>query len=423
MLVLTMAYPPHHLGGYEVICADVVSRLVARGHQVSVLTSDLRVPGVEGPDGEGPHGEGPDGEVEAEVHRRLQIYYRDDALHAPSLRARLGMERANQSALGALLARARPEVVSVWHMGAMSLGLLTTLVEAGLPLVYSICDDWLVYGLQLDAWARLFNGRPLPRLRRALGTALRPALGVPTTLVDVGASGSFCFISRATRAGAERSSPWSFPDSSVVHSGIDRSLFAPPPGPEGERPWRWRLLYVGRYDPRKGIETALRALPALPQATLEVRGRGDAGYRAALGALAEELGVGGRTHLGTGVDRQDLPRLYAGADALVFPSVWDEPFGLVPLEAMACGTPVVATGAGGSGEVLRHGVNCLRFRPGDARELTAALSGLAGDPDLRRRLVAGGLRTAEELDIGHLADAIEARHEAARSGAGRGSPG
>lgn len=413
VLVLTMAYPPHHLGGYEVICADVVSRLVARGHQVSVLTSDLRVPGVQDPEGEGGAG----------VHRRLQIYYRDDALHAPSLRDRLAMERANQTALATALARARPEVVSVWHMGAMSLGLLTTLVEAGLPLVYSICDDWLVYGLQLDAWARLFNGRPLRRLRRALGTRLRPALGVPTTLVDVGASGSFCFISRATRAGAERSSPWSFPDASVVYSGIDRSLFRPPPDSKGERPWRWRLLYVGRYDPRKGIETVLRALPELPQATLEVRGRGDAGYRAALGALAEELGVGGRVHLGIGVDRQDLPRLYAGADVLVFPSVWDEPFGLVPLEAMACGTPVVATGVGGSGEVLHHGVNCLRFRPGDALELAAAVRALAGDPGLRRRLVAAGLRTAEELDVDRLADAIESRHEAARSGASRGSAG
>jgi len=74
--------------------------------------------------------------------------------------------------------------------------------------------------------------------------------------------------------------------------------------------------------------------------------------------------------------------------------VWEEPWGLVPLEAMARGRPVVATGRGGSREYLRDGENCLLFAAGSAPSLAAALRRLAEDPGLRARLRDGGLATA-----------------------------
>jgi len=95
------------------------------------------------------------------------------------------------------------------------------------------------------------------------------------------------------------------------------------------------------------------------------------------------------------------------ADAVIFPSEWDEPFGLVPIEAMACGTPVIATGVGGSGEFLVDGANCLRFKAGDPASLAEAVRRLAGDPALRSDLVSGGLRTASWFDIDFLADHID----------------
>src|SRR5213076_2573694 len=128
-------------------------------------------------------------------------------------------------------------------------------------------------------------------------------------------------------------------------------------------------------------------------------------YEAEVRALAERLGVGDRiTWLGA-VSRAQLPDIYAEADCLVFPSRWQEPFGLVPIEAMACGTPVVATGTGGSGEFLRDGYNCVVFHAGESRSLAAAIQRLHDDPDLRRRVVRGGLHTADELDVERLTDA------------------
>jgi glycosyltransferase involved in cell wall biosynthesis len=107
--------------------------------------------------------------------------------------------------------------------------------------------------------------------------------------------------------------------------------------------------------------------------------------------------------------RARLPDVYASADAVLFPVSWDEPFGLVPLEAMAVGRPVVATGAGGSGEYLRNGENCLIFSPADdAAALAGAVKRLAGDGDLRQRLRAGGARTAARLDEQTFNAAVEA---------------
>src|ERR1700738_981778 len=197
ILTLTSWYPPHHAGGYELACFDVMTRFADRGHQVEVLCSDERLPGVADPDNR----------HEANVHRDLKLYFEAGELWAPSLPGRWAIERANQRALGQALDRHRPDVVSVWHMGALSLGLLTTVIERGIPIVYVISDDWLSYGPKLDAWARLWVG---PR-RSVVGRIVRPLVRVPTVLPDLGSSGTFCFVSDVTRRRAEEHSAWTFP--------------------------------------------------------------------------------------------------------------------------------------------------------------------------------------------------------------------
>jgi glycosyltransferase involved in cell wall biosynthesis len=115
--------------------------------------------------------------------------------------------------------------------------------------------------------------------------------------------------------------------------------------------------------------------------------------------------------------RDAVPAAYAAADAVLFPVVWEEPWGLVPLEAMASARPVVATGAGGSGEYLRDGENCLLFSPrDDPAALAAAVRRLAGDEGLRDRLRAAGLATAESLSEESFNEAIRAAIERAAAG-------
>jgi glycogen(starch) synthase len=397
ILCVTSMYPPHHQGGYEVSCRDVMVRLAERGHDVTVLTADRRIAGVADPAGER--------EANPAVRRDLRLYYRDD-IWAPGPWGRWRIERHNQRAIRDALDAARPDAVTVWHVGALSLGVVTTVVGRHLPVVYGISDDWLTYANQLDRWLTVM------RRLGPLGPPLRHLVRVPTVAPDLGPTGVFCFISESTKQRSEEASPWRFPRSTIVYSGIDRTLFTPR---EVMPPWRGHLLYVGRYDPRKGIETAIRAMAELPGCTLEVQGTGDDAYRAALEALATRLGVSERVAFRR-VPRAELPARYGEADVCVFPSEWVEPFGLVPLEAMACGTPVVSTAMGGSAEFLVDGANCLLFPAGDEGALTRAVRRLEADVDLRSSLVRDGYRTAAYFDVERLADSYEAWLAAAARG-------
>lgn len=360
-----------------------------------MLTGDWRRSGVDDPPDEG------------HVARDLQIFLRDGALWSPPLRSRAAVERDNEDALRQELAR-RPDVVSVWHMGAMSTGLLQAVAESGVPAALVVCDDWPTYAFAMDPWMRMWRGRP--RLGRIAGRLL----GLATQVADLDRLGPVCFVSETTRRRCREHSPWMFPDSTVTFSGIDPGDF-PVRGPDAARPrWGWRLLAVGRLDPRKGFETAIRALALLPDATLDIYYAGDDPYRSQLEELGSGLGLADRLRFGT-AERARLADVYSSADAVLFTPEWEEPFGLVPVEAMACATPVVTTAAGGSGEFLVDGVNCVRVERGDPSSLARGVERLAADPALRRTLVVGGTSTATEFGVDRLAQLLWERHEQAMS--------
>jgi glycosyltransferase involved in cell wall biosynthesis len=172
-------------------------------------------------------------------------------------------------------------------------------------------------------------------------------------------------------------------------------------------------LHVGRIDDRKGIDTAIRALPLLPAETrLDIVGRGDDRHQRELRALVDTLGLADRVGFAV-AERGELAEIYAAADVLLFLPRWAEPFGLVPLEAMASSTPVVATGTGGSGEFLVDGANCLRVPVDDHAAVALAVRRLARDAGLRNQLVAGGYATAAELSLPRWVDILQRWHAAA----------
>ena len=373
-------YPPQHLGGYELMWRSAVAHQRAAGNEVRVLTSDWRQP-----DADASLPEDPD------VHRELRWYWHDHEFPRIGPRARLRLERHNAAVLDSHLERFRPDVVCWWAMGGMSLSLIERARRAGLPAAAVVVDDWLVYGPKTDAWWRLLR-RSVRRLEGA---------------------GRWVFCSEVVRRRAEQAG-FRPAETKVIHPGVDLALFARPPG---ERPpWRWQLLYCGRIDERKGIDLAIEALLSLPPAArLRVVGGGDDAERRRLERLVAEHGLDDRIAFERR-PRHELPALYAEADALLFPVRWLEPFGLVPLEAMACGTPVVATGRGGSGEYLRDGGNCLLFDP-DAgpAALAGAVRRLAEDGGLRARLHDEGLATAARFPESAFNDGVLAALHSARA--------
>jgi glycosyltransferase involved in cell wall biosynthesis len=183
----------------------------------------------------------------------------------------------------------------------------------------------------------------------------------------------------------------------VVYEGADLAAF----GPEGERaaggPY---LLYVSSLNPFKRPDSLVRALARLrgdgfepPPARL--CGRPDPPDRARVEALARELGVADLVRVEGVVEHRRLAPLYRGAAALVYPSAV-ETFGLPPLEAMACGCPVVASNRTAVPEIVGNGA--LVVDPDDVGALADAIRRLLTDSALRRDLVARGFANLRRFD-------------------------
>jgi D-inositol-3-phosphate glycosyltransferase len=185
----------------------------------------------------------------------------------------------------------------------------------------------------------------------------------------------------------------------VVPCGVDLGLFRPDGPVEPHDPGRSRLLVVSRLVERKGIGNVITALAELPATGLVVAG-GPPAHRLAgdpearrLAGLAERLGVAHRVRLRGQVAPADLPALYRSAD-LVVCVPWYEPFGIVPLEAMACGVPVVASAVGGLVDSVVDGVTGVHVPPRRPDLLAGALAGVLADPAGRTRLGTAGARRA-----------------------------
>jgi D-inositol-3-phosphate glycosyltransferase len=188
---------------------------------------------------------------------------------------------------------------------------------------------------------------------------------------------------------------------SVVPCGVDVARFTPAGPAEPRRPDRRRLVVACRLVERKGIGDVISALAELPGVELYVAGGPDARALEVdpearrLRALATELGVADRLILRGRVGREAMPALLRSADAVVCVP-WYEPFGIVPLEAMACGVPVVASAVGGQIDSVVDGVTGVHVPPRDPEALAATLSSLLVHPELRERLGAAGVRRARE---------------------------
>lgn len=185
-----------------------------------------------------------------------------------------------------------------------------------------------------------------------------------------------------------------------------------------------RLLFVARVSPEKGVHVLLNAFCRLaehyPELQLDIVGPVavpdrtfvldvsddpkvralsryySTDYLAALkGALPANLAE--RVNFRGAISHQQLASCYAGAYAFVFPAVWDEPFGLPVIEAMASGLPVIASGTGGIPELVVHGKTGFLCPPNDAPALASAIGHLLDNPDIRQRMSESSRQRAMSL--------------------------
>jgi glycosyltransferase involved in cell wall biosynthesis len=397
VLFLTNFYPPASLGGYEQWCQEVAERLQAR-HQIVVLTSR--------------HGRDacaasePDW-VRRDLHLEMDLgTMRNGVQFFTRRRAR---EQENLTHLGRVVRDVAPDVVLVWGMWNLHRTLVAH-AEHLMPgrLAYYVGDYWPTLPSQLaqywDAPARHWSSAWPKRLLAAAARRVLARQAPPTLAFEHALFPTRFMRDEYRRLGIVPTS------ARIVHGGADTRLY----GAEPERPRRGirSLLYVGRLTRDKGVHIAIEAIGLLSQQDrfshvhLSIAGTGE--DEAGLRRLVQDHHLEARVVFLGHQSREALRTLYHEADVLVFPSLWQEPFGRVLIEAMAAGLVVVGTATGGAAEILTHDENALVFPASDAAALASQVSRLADSEPLRARLASAGRQQAlERFSVDRMSAEIE----------------
>jgi len=204
----------------------------------------------------------------------------------------------------------------------------------------------------------------------------------------------------------------------IVPPGVDLTTFRPLDRAEARRKIGMdgpMVLFVGRLERLKGVEVAIRALALLsdrthPDLRLVVLGEdsreGDESEKERLKAIASSLGVRDRVDFLGSVVHHELPYFYSAADVCVMPS-YSESFGLVGLEAQACGCPVVASDVPGLRSVIRDAVSGYLIRGDDPAEYADRIGRLLADPELARQMGRRASMLAQRFSWTRTVDRLE----------------
>jgi D-inositol-3-phosphate glycosyltransferase len=205
----------------------------------------------------------------------------------------------------------------------------------------------------------------------------------------------------------------------VIPPGVDLSMFQPMDRDQARRTIGFEggqmVLFVGRLERLKGVEVAIRALALLsdrehPDLRMVIVGEdvreGEESEKERLKSVASALGIRDRVDFVGSVAHHELPYFYAAADACVMPS-YSESFGLVGLEAQACGCPVVASGVPGLRSVVRDGVSGYLIDGDDPAAYAERIGRLLADPQSAQQMGRRGSLLAQRFSWTRTADRLE----------------
>lgn len=393
VLYVNKLYPPDSGGGAEVTLASIVQGMRARGIEARVVTTSAAPERVVD-------------EVEGVPVVRLplrNLYWHNDTRKRPRALTLLwhGIDTYNlamQRALRREIDAFAPDLVSFHNLVGFSAAAWTAAAEAGIPALQVLHDYYhLCARSQLHRGADNCDERCVSckLLRLGRGQASRKldaVVGISRAVLDRHlAAGVFCEVKKKQ----------------VIHNA--RAL----------RPGKLRVAaprattfgYLGTLGSWKGIEqlllafSSLRADPELSGLRLLVAGRGDERYEQSLRRRYEDPA---RQFLGQVKPEQLLSQI----DVLVVPSLWHEPLGMVTVEALAAGVPVIAAARGGIPETVRHEDNGLLYDPGRPGALDACMRRLALETGLLPRLAARSVASVRKFsDVPRMLDEYVALYE------------
>ncbi|AWB08206.1 glycosyltransferase (plasmid) [Azospirillum humicireducens] len=374
ILVVTNLFPPQEFGGYGRKLWEFSAELIRRGHTVKVLTADMPAlarPGMAGTE-----------DIEGHVDRSLTLYgywkdgrafIHDDRAHCAAL-IRANIRRVLETARDF-----RADACLVGNLDMLATEFLDPLTrQIGVPVLHCLGNQHPGYAPEAAPRSPLYRAGPASGWvaeRLAAG-----GYGLPATVIHPGARVDY--FHRAAMPATDRLR--------IAFA----SLFVNYKGPQ-------TLVNALGILHREGIDFDCTFAGEAPDADLAARCRD----------FVERQGMAGKVHFSGFLDRRGLSGLFARCNVLVFPSVFQEPFGISQVEAMAAGLTVIGSGTGGSGEVLRDGVDGLLFKAEDHEALAGCLRRLIGDRAGWLRMALSGRDRARDFTVARSVDRIEAVFE------------
>lgn len=378
ILICCNIYPPHFIGGAELVAHYQGKHLVAAGHQVQVFTGDTQVGALR----HALRTERYDGLIVHRVHLTGEDYPSDFVNFSHPL---------VESHFSNTLSSFQPDVVHCHNIIGLSVTILQIAHEFGAKVVLTLHDHWAFcykntimkqVGVACTDYARCEECMPFIEdgCNRKIPMRMRQdymkcAMGA----VDAFISPSQYLADTYIQAG--------FPPSKmqILWNGIDVDKFA-----EIERipkADKLRFSFFGYFGRHKGIHTLLEALTLLKnKGNVQINLVGDGDQRTAYEHQLRENGCIDLVRFWGKIDNKDVAQAYAQTDVLVLPSIWRENQPVSITEAMACGIPVIGSNMGGIPELVEDGVTGLIFEAGNSVDLAQKMDRLIADNALVKAL-------------------------------------
>ncbi len=401
ILLISSFYPPHVVGGYEQNVQDMNRLLQARGHETYVLTSRY---GLDAP------------EKDKGVARVL--YLESDMQHYDPL-STLTHSRRLQWNLDQTVQRVQsfaPDIVFIQVTWNLSRGVswIAEQLMPGRVVYYMPTTTAYPLDTRVNYWRSPAATLARQAIKRFLAPAFLRAVEVEHRRFQLEFKHILC-VSEAARQGIAGEIGRDPVTITIVNNGVELGLFYPPDD-WGEQPISSTpaLLFAGTVTEHKGVHTAIDALSILRQSgssvrpTLAIVGSGHVDYEARLREQIRDCGLEEYVTFVGRVQREAMPELMRQFDALLLPSIWDEPLARVMQEAMASGLLVIGTNTGGTGEVLVDGETGLVFPPGDAVALADCITKMTQEPEWAYQLaVSGRERILDHFSLDRMVDEME----------------
>jgi len=387
ILFLSNFYPPHAIGGMEIICQSVVNGLSQQGHQCLVLTSrhGLDQPII-------------DGDIARQLHLEMKMTPLTNALTFFFDRKKLCLE--NRGFLRFWVEEFTPDIIFIWGMWNLPKILARDAEESmNGKVLYQFADYWPALPSQYQHyWDRPGKSLPTRIMRRFLRPVAKKLLQRESEIkLDIPTS--YCVSQAVKNHLIELGIP--VHAAPVIPNGLDLTDFYQNPA-QGFAPEQklHKLLFVGRIQEIKGLHIALDALSLLRKELpnvdwkLSVIGAADPEYMVEIQKIIEAADLAPAVDFLGVLPYAQIPIQMHENGILLVPSIWDEPFGLVAIEGMAAGCLVIASDIGGLKEIIHPGKTGYLFPPRDPRQLADTISYCITHPQDTKEIIRRAQETA-----------------------------